>query len=95
MCRIKKARSPLGKSCGMYRKDMIFSRGFREPIPGSCLAHAIPFPGDSIPFRLPRSLPVPPIGTPSQKLPLAWPVLSLNNRKHPAKCRLFSRLYRV
>ena len=86
MCRIKKVRSPLGRNCGMYRKNMMFSRGHRDLVPCSCHAHDIPFPGDSILFRLPRSPSVPPAGTPSRNLPPAWPVLSLNNRKHPVKC---------
>ena len=86
MCRIKKARSPLGRNCGMYRKNMMSCCGWRESVPCPCHGHVIPFPGDSISFRLPRQ----PAGTSRWKAlqdsSAGWPVLSLNNRKHPAKC---------
>lgn len=95
MCRIKKVRSSLKKSCGMYRKYKLSGRGYRERVPCSCHVHDIPFPGDYIPFRLPRSPPVPPTGNPVWNLPPVWPVLSLNNRKHPAECGQIGRLYRA
>lgn len=94
-CRIKKVRSPLRRNCGMYRKYKLSGRGYREWIPCSCHAHGIPFRGDSILFRLPRQ----PAGTFRRKAnhdcSTGWPVLSLNSRKHPAKCGQAGRLYRV
>ena len=67
----------------MYRKNMMSGRGYREPVPRSCHAHGIPFPGDSILFRLPRRLPVPPAGKPSGTVPrygLSFPGTTENTR---------------
>ncbi|MCI9638465.1 MAG: hypothetical protein HFG77_19210 [Hungatella sp.] len=38
----------------MYRKNMMSCCGWRESVPCPCHGHIIPFPGDSISFRLPR-----------------------------------------
>ena len=84
MCRIKQYRCPLGRNCGMYRMDMVFCSGWRESVPCPSVAHGFPFPGDSISFRLPRQPAGAALGMPGGA-PAGWPVLSLNNRKHPAK----------
>ncbi len=79
----------------MYRKNRLSGRGYREPVPRSCHAHGIPFPGDSISFRLPRSLPAPSRREALRNRPTVWPVLSLNNGKHPAKSSRPGYFYRV
>lgn len=93
MCRIKKCRSPLGMDCGMYRKYILSGRGYRESVPCSCHAHGIPFHGDSISFRLPRQPAGASHGNPLHGRSTGWPVLSLNNRKHPAKSAAFAAAF--
>ncbi len=79
----------------MYRKYILSGRGYREYIPCSCHAHGVPFPGDSISFRLPRQPAGASRGKALQGSSAGWPVLSLNNRKHPAKCSRPGCFYRV
>lgn len=52
MCRTKKACAPLERAAVCTEKNKM--PGFRrqESTPGWFHAHAVPFPGDGIPFRL-------------------------------------------
>lgn len=95
ICRRKKRRSPLERSCGMYKNNMVFVFVCQKTVPGPCLAHPVPFRGDSILFRLPRQS----AGTVRRcslpGCPAGWPVHSLNNKIHLAKHSLSGCFHQV